>query len=117
MKKERRPDSHNQRLVPRELRMTAAKIAHEIASPLNSMLMTIQLLERDINVKDRLSLAQVSGKLSDLKDDLHRLNRLVNELRCIGQPLSLKLEPLVVKEAKIRPQLVGKLSSGSGRAP
>jgi signal transduction histidine kinase len=64
---------------------TAAKIGHEIANPLNGMNLTIQLLEQQLAKEPAAGSGQISQNLRKIRDEIARLNHLVQQFRTISR--------------------------------
>ena len=71
---------------------TAAKIAHEIANPLNNIYMTTQLLERQL-VKEEIPVAQVGSDLRTIMSETARLNALLQQFRMISRKETYDFHP------------------------
>jgi PAS domain S-box-containing protein len=74
---------------------TAAKIAHEIANPLNNIYMTTQLLERQL-VKEEIPVAQVGSDLRTIMSETARLNALLQQFRMISRKETYDFHPLSI---------------------
>lgn len=72
---------------------TAAKLAHEIANPLNGMAMTIQMLERHLAKPHDPTDGEQIEIVQDLKHETHRLQALLQELRALAHPPQLNFQP------------------------
>ena len=64
---------------------TAAKLAHEIANPLNGMYMTVQLLERRLAKQADAPDDTVQSPMQTLKDEITHLNQLLHEFRSLSR--------------------------------
>ena len=87
-----------EQLVERErlaaIGTTAATFAHEVGNPLNSMLMTGQLLERYL-VKNHDQIDQKAGEaLQNLMSEIKRLSALLSEFRSLARRQKLDLRPV-----------------------
>jgi two-component system sensor kinase FixL len=73
---------------------TAAKLAHEIGNPLNSMAVTVQLLQRRL----RSSAAVLDSKIHDavgaFEEQIRRLTTLLGGVRSLSRRQSIELKPL-----------------------
>lgn len=69
----------------------AAGLAHEIRNPLNSALLQLELLERKV-AKGTLSNDQLMGTSGILRDEIRRLERLVDDFLSFAQPRPLSIE-------------------------
>ena len=73
---------------------TAATFAHEVGNPLNSLLMTGQLLERYL-VKNHDQIDQKAGEtLQNLMSEIKRLSALLSEFRSLARRQKLDLRPV-----------------------
>jgi len=72
---------------------TAAKLAHEIASPLNGMYVTIQLLERQLKQKGGLD-AAVNLSLAKLAREIERLNHLLHDFSDLSKREKYSFAPV-----------------------
>lgn len=70
----------------------AAGLAHEVRNPLNSALLQLQLLERRID-QGRLEPEPLRSVASLVKDEIRRLDRLVEDFISFARPRPLMLEP------------------------
>jgi PAS domain S-box-containing protein len=74
-----------QRLVESErlaaVGATASKLGHEIANPLNSMSITVQLLERRLASERSIADESVRSTLDVIKIEIRRLTALLNDFR------------------------------------
>ncbi len=64
---------------------TAAKIGHEIANPINGMYLTVQLLEQRLEGESFASNGQIASSVKKIKDEIARLNQLVQQFRDISR--------------------------------
>jgi two-component system sensor kinase FixL len=64
---------------------TAAKIGHEIANPLNGMYLTVQLLEQRLAKDLPGSDGQIIGNIRKLRDEITRLNHLLEQFRALAR--------------------------------
>lgn len=81
----------NSRLVA--IGTTAAKIAHEIANPLNGMSLTAQRLERQI-ARHASGLEEVTqSSLRSLREEIKRLARLLDDFRSLSQREKYNFQP------------------------
>lgn len=72
---------------------TAAKLAHEIGNPLNSMATTIQIIERHLAQQKDAPDDLLSSAVQDLAQEIQRLRSLLQKLRALARPRSFALEP------------------------
>lgn len=72
----------------------AARLAHEIANPLNGISTTVQILERYL-CKQQLHVDEtLTATVHDLKNEIGRLQSLLHEWRALARPQQLDLQPL-----------------------
>jgi two-component system sensor kinase FixL len=64
---------------------TAAKIGHEIANPLNGMYLTVQLLEQRLAKELAGSDGQIAANFKKLRDEIGRLNELLQQFRALAR--------------------------------
>ena len=64
---------------------TAAKIGHEIANPLNGMYLTVQLLEQRLIKEAVGSDGQTIATVRKLRDEIARLNQLLQQFRGLAR--------------------------------
>ncbi len=77
---------------------TAAKIGHEIANPLNGMYLTVQLLEQRLARGVAESDGQVAANIKKLRDEIGRLNQLVQQFRALARRDKFEFRPLRVAD-------------------
>jgi len=75
----------------------AAGLAHEVRNPLNSAILQLDLLERRLG-KGVVSVEGILGITRIVRDEIHRLDRLVNDFLAFAQPRPLDLQSLSVNE-------------------
>jgi signal transduction histidine kinase len=75
----------------------AAGLAHEVRNPLNSAVLQLELLERRLG-KGVVSVEGILGITRIVRDEIHRLDRLVNDFLAFAQPRPLDLQSLSVNE-------------------
>jgi two-component system sensor kinase FixL len=75
---------------------TAAKIGHEIANPLNGMYLTVQLLEQRLAKAPAGSNGQIGASLKKLRDEIARLNHLLQQFRALSRRDKYDFRPLRV---------------------
>ncbi len=75
---------------------TAAKIAHEIANPLNNILMTTQLLERQLQREEFAVDGQIASDFKNIAGETARLNALLQQFRMISRKEKYDFHPLNV---------------------
>ncbi len=64
---------------------TAAKLGHEIANPLNGIYLTVQLLEQRLAKGLAESDGQIAANIKRLRDEIARLNQLVQQFRALAR--------------------------------
>jgi PAS domain S-box-containing protein len=74
---------------------TAAKIAHEIANPLNNIYTTTQVLERQL-VNEGILAGQVASDLKTITSETARLNALLQQFRMISRKDTYQFHSLSV---------------------
>lgn len=72
---------------------TAAKLAHEIANPLNGMYMSAQLLERRLARLGNAADETVKSAVRNLMDEVGRLNHLLHDFSSIYRREKYKFQP------------------------
>lgn len=82
---------HSQRLAA--IATAAAKLAHEIGNPLNGLATTVQLLERSLGKQQPLADELLSSTVQDLKQEINRLQSLLQGWRALARPQQLNLQP------------------------
>ncbi|MBX3183474.1 MAG: response regulator [Polyangiaceae bacterium] len=68
----------------------AAGLAHEVRNPLNSASLQLQVLERRIS-KGKTSVSELIPVVSLVKEEIHRLERLVADFLAFARPTQLQL--------------------------
>jgi two-component system, sporulation sensor kinase A len=63
-----------------------AMLAHEIRNPLNGMSTTVQFLERSLQNNFNLSKEMIMGTVQDLKNEIGRLQTLLNDFHTLSHP-------------------------------
>jgi signal transduction histidine kinase len=82
---------HSQRLAA--IATAAAKLAHEIGNPLNGLATTVQILERSLGKQQPLADDLLSSTIQDLKQEINRLQSLLQGWRALARPQQLNLQP------------------------
>lgn len=82
---------HSQRLAA--IATAAAKLAHEIGNPLNGLATTVQILERSLGKQQPLADELLSSTVQDLKQEINRLQSLLQGWRALARPQQLNLQP------------------------
>lgn len=77
---------------------TAAKIGHEIANPINGMYLTVQLLEQRLAANPSASNGQIASSVRKIKDEIARLNQLVQQFRDISRKEKYDFRPVNLVE-------------------
>jgi len=72
---------------------TAAKFAHEVANPLNGMSLTAQRLERHLAGQSCYSDPAVQSTLRRLRDEIRRLNGLLDDFRSLSRREQYQFQP------------------------
>jgi two-component system NtrC family sensor kinase len=75
---------------------TAAKIAHEIANPLNNIYMTTQLLERQLAKEEIPAHGQLASDLKTITSETARLNALLQQFGMISRKEKYDFHPIDV---------------------
>ncbi len=77
---------------------TAAKIGHEIANPLNGMYLTVQLLEQRLAKEFAGSDGQIAANIKKVRDEIGRLNQLVQQFRALARREQFEFQSLSVAD-------------------
>jgi PAS domain S-box-containing protein len=75
---------------------TAAKLAHEIGNPLNSMSITLQLLQRRLRSYETVLDDKVYGSMRAFEEQIRRLTNLLGEFRSLSRRQHIELKSLDV---------------------
>lgn len=75
----------------------AAGLAHEVRNPLNSALLQLDVLERKV-AKGTLTTENLMGTSKILRDEIRRLEHLVNDFLAFAQPRPLSLEICAINQ-------------------
>lgn len=75
----------------------AAGLAHEVRNPLNSASLQLELMERRIS-KGNIVAEQVLDTTKIVRDEIRRLDRLVNDFLAFAQPRPLDLQTLRIND-------------------
>lgn len=67
----------------------AAGVAHEIKNPLQTILMSLDYLDRNLTGTDEIT----ASALSDMREAVSRANRIVEELMQLSAPADLQMQP------------------------
>lgn len=73
---------------------TAAKLAHEIANPLNGMSMTVQLLGRRLAKHREVLEESVHSAVRNLMGEINRLANLLNDFRSLSRQEKYNFQPI-----------------------
>ena len=76
----------------RVVSMLAAGVAHEIGNPLNSLYLNLQLLERMFQMDDP-DLEEAKESLREARNEVERLDSIINQFLKALRPAKLRLEP------------------------
>ncbi len=87
-----------------ELRLTAAEkraeighlasgLAHEIKNPLNALSLGLDVLRRRHAPADPAAVAEYTGRIEALREEINRLASLINNFLAYGRPLQLTFAP------------------------
>jgi hypothetical protein len=68
----------------------ASGIAHEIRNPLNFISLSIDHIRTRLSGSHLAGLAEAQVLMANIKDELHRLNGMVENFLTVGKPLALK---------------------------
>jgi two-component system, LuxR family, sensor kinase FixL len=77
---------------------TAAKIGHEMANPLNGMYLTVQLLEQRLAKELAGSNGQIAANIKKLRDEIGRLNQLLQQFRALARREKLEFRDLYIAD-------------------
>jgi two-component system sporulation sensor kinase A len=96
----------NEQLIENErlaaIGITSAKLAHEIANPLNGMGMTAKLLERHLARQGSLADEKVTSALQTMNREINHLSALLQDFRSLYRRENYNLQPtpmaLVIKQ-------------------
>lgn len=81
----------------RVVSMLAAGVAHEIGNPLNSLYLNLQLLERMFQSSSP-DLEEAKESLKEAKNEVERLDSIINQFLKALRPAKLRLEPVNLRE-------------------
>jgi signal transduction histidine kinase len=74
--------------------VTSAKLAHEIANPLQVMVTTVEVLEQYLSGKTDIPLDLAQSMVQDLRGQLNLLLNFLEEFKDITRPSKLQLRPI-----------------------
>jgi signal transduction histidine kinase len=77
--------------------VAAASIAHEIANPLHTLSLGVQLLERELTKNGQTLDETVGTELAAIQTQVSHLLTLLADLRDVSRPMKLKLSPVNLK--------------------
>ena len=86
--------TERQRLVSRML----SQLAHEIRNPLGSLGVHVQLLEEDLARLSPPISSQISGRLTIIRTELHRLDGVVRQFLSLARPSAVNAQPIDLAE-------------------
>ena len=69
-----------------------AGVAHEIKNPLGSISIHLQLIQKKIGGKERISTKKITGFLNVINEEVDRLNRIIIDFLFTVRPMDTKLE-------------------------
>jgi len=76
-------------MKPGEINEAVAKFAHEVRNPLQKILLSAQMLEKELQVTNK-----ASGRVEMIAKAVHEINRLIEELLQSSKTYKLELEAL-----------------------
>lgn len=76
-----------------EIGHLASGLAHEIKNPLNALSLGLDVLRRRHAPADPVAVAEYSGRIEALREEINRLASLINNFLTYGRPLQLSLAP------------------------
>jgi PAS domain S-box-containing protein len=76
--------------------LTAAKIAHEIANPLNGLFLNAQLLEQRLARQTVAPDEKVTAVAASIRREISRLNRLLQDFRSLGRQEKYDFQPALL---------------------
>jgi signal transduction histidine kinase len=68
--------------------------AHEVSNPLNSIYTAVQMLERLFEQHDFTGKAATLSIVNDIKNEMRRLQSLLDDFRNLARPAALALQPV-----------------------
>ena len=94
------------------LDVPVGELVHELANPLTGMSVSVQVLERHLAQHMPQIDGTIVSTLQILKDEIARLQLLLDEFRCVSGPVLLNLQPVAL--ARVVEELVENVV-GQGR--
>ena len=76
-----------------EIGHLASGLAHEIKNPLNALSLGLDVLRRRHSPADPSAVAEYSGRIEALREEINRLAILINNFLAYGRPLQLTFAP------------------------
>jgi hypothetical protein len=76
-----------------EIGHLASGLAHEIKNPLNALSLGLDVLRRRHSPADPLAVAEYTGRIEALREEINRLAILINNFLAYGRPLQLTFAP------------------------
>ena len=76
-----------------EIGHLASGLAHEIKNPLNALSLGLDVLRRRHSPADPSAVAEYSGRIEALREEINRLAILINNFLAYGRPLELTFAP------------------------
>ncbi|HEU4342720.1 MAG TPA: ATP-binding protein [Candidatus Binatia bacterium] len=74
--------------------LTAAKLAHEIANPLQAMNTVLQMLEQYVAESRNISQEMLKSIVGEFREEVNRLMDLLDQFRNITRPQKLEIRPV-----------------------
>jgi signal transduction histidine kinase len=87
---------HSERLAA--MGIAATRLAHEISNPLNGISTTVQVLDRYLSKRPDIVDETLTTTVYDLKNEIHRLQSLLQQWRALARPQQLNLQPTSLAE-------------------
>ena len=74
--------------------VTTAKLVHEIANPLQTMITAVEILDRHLSGDPLMSPEKITSIVNDLKAEINLLLNFLDEFKEIARPRKLEVRPL-----------------------